>query len=109
MSLHVPDPAEKVTYLDLAVEMQGFIYVLSYAGQGKAVDDYKLDLYDPLGHLLSRTPDRAKDPNAKGVNGARLIVDMFRSMYTLNFEHFLGPNDRTEPSVSTWLPTTPKG
>jgi hypothetical protein len=109
MSLHVPDPAEKVTYLDLAVEMQGFIYVLSYTGQGKAVDDYKLDLYDPLGHFLSRTPDRAKDPNAKGVNGARLIVDMFRSMYTLNFEHFLGPNDRTEPSVSTWLPTTPKG
>ncbi len=109
LSLRVPDPAEEVTYLDLAVEMQGFLYVLSYTGEGEAVDDYKLDLYDPLGHFLSRTPDRAKDPNAKGVNGARLIVDMFRSMYTLNFEHFLGPNDRTEPSVSTWLPTTPKG
>ncbi|HEV8579690.1 MAG TPA: hypothetical protein VGX68_11480, partial [Thermoanaerobaculia bacterium] len=107
MKLHVPDPLEKVTYLDLAVEMQGFIYVLSYTGEGKVVDDYKLDLYDPLGNWLSRTPDKAKNPNAKGVNSARLIVDMWRSMYTLNFEKFLGPNDRTEPSVSTWLPTTP--
>ncbi len=107
MKLHLPNPTEKVTYLDLAVEMQGFIYVLSYTGEGKAVDDYKLDLYDPLGKWLSRTPDKARNPNAKGVNGARLIVDMWRSMYTLNFEKFLGPNDRTEPSVSTWLPTTP--
>lgn len=108
MKLHVPDPAAKVTYLDLAVELQGFLYVLSYTGDGKAVDDYKLDLYDPLGKWLSRTPDKARNPNAKGVNGARLIVDMWRSMYTLNFESFLGPNNRTEPSVSTWLPTTPK-
>jgi hypothetical protein len=107
MSLHVASSAEKVTYLDLAVEMQGFIYVLSFTGDGKAVDDYKLDLYDPFGKWLSRTPDKARNPNAKGVNGARLIVDMWRSMYTLNFEHFQGPNGRTEPSVSTWLPTTP--
>jgi hypothetical protein len=108
MNLHVEDE-EKITYLDLGVEMQGFIYVLSYTGEGKLVENYKLDLYDPTGKWLSRTPDKNKDPKATGVNGARLVVDMWRSMYTLNFEHFQGPGGRTEPSVSTWLPTTPKG
>jgi hypothetical protein len=106
MDLHVEE-GEMLTYLDIAVEMQGFIYVLAYAGEGKQVSDYKLDLYDPAGAWLSRTPDTAKNPNAKGVNGARLIVDMWRSMYTLNFEHFEGPGGRTEPSISTWNPTTP--
>jgi hypothetical protein len=108
MGLHVPNPDEIVTYLDLGVELQGFIYVLSYTGDGKAVENYKLDLYSPTGKWLSRTPDKGKNPKATGVNGARLIVDMWRSMYTLNFEHFEGPGGRTEPSVSTWLPTTPK-
>lgn len=108
LRLHVPDPEETITYLDLGAEMQGYIYVLSYTGDGKQVDDYKLDLYEPTGKWLSRTPDKTKDPKATGVNGARLVVDMWRSMYTLNFEHFEGPGGRTEPSVSTWLPTTPK-
>lgn len=106
MALHTT--GEKVTYLDIGVEMQGFLYVLSYTGDGKAVSDYKLDLYDPNGNWLSRTPDKAKDPTATGVNGGRLVVDMWRRMYTLNFEKFLGPGDRTEPSISTWNPTTPK-
>ena len=106
MNLHVEE-GEMLTYLDIAVEMQGFIYVLAYTGEGKQVSDYKLDLYDPTGAWLSRTPDTAKNPNAKGVNGARLVVDMWRSMYTLNFEHFEGPGGRTEPSISTWNPTTP--
>jgi hypothetical protein len=106
MALHTT--GEKVTYLDIGVEMQGFLYVLSYTGDGKAVSDYKLDLYDPNGNWLSRTPDKAKEPTATGVNGGRLVVDMWRRMYTLNFEKFLGPGDRTEPSISTWNPTTPK-
>ena len=49
------------------------------------------------------------EPDATGVNGARMVVDMWRNLYTLNFEHFEGPGGRTEPSVSTWLPTTPEG
>jgi hypothetical protein len=107
MALHAEE-GEVLTYLDIAVEMQGFIYVLSYSGEGRQVSDYKLDLYDPTGQWLSRTPDTNKDPRATGVNGARLVVDMWRSMYTLNFEHFEGPGSRTEPSISTWNPTTPK-
>jgi hypothetical protein len=99
------DPS--TTYLDIAVEALGFIYVLSYTGEGKNVEDYALDLYDPNGRFLSRTPDHEIDPRSTGVNGAKLVVDQWRTMYTLNYEHFLGPDDRTEPSLSLWTPTTP--
>ena len=94
-----------IHYLDVGVETKGFIYVLSYQGMGSKQSDYHLDIYSPDGTWLSRTPERAGDP---GVNGARMIVDQWRNLYTLNYEAILGPNNRTEPSVSTWIPSTPK-
>lgn len=106
--LYEPDPSGTVQYLDIAAEMKGYIYLLSYTGDGSNVGDYRLDIYKPTGEWLTRTPDTAKDPKATGVNGGKLVVDMWRSMFTLNFEHFQGPGGRTEPSVSMWLPTTPK-
>lgn len=108
LTLREEEPGEKVTYLDLAAEMRGYLYVLSYTGEGEAVDDYRLDIYQPDGQWLSRTPDKDIEPDATGVNGARMVIDMWRNLYTLNFEHFEGPGGRTEPSVSTWLPTTPE-
>ena len=95
-----------IHYLDVGVEAKGFIYVLSYQGTGSAPSDYHLDIYNPDGTWLSRTPANAGDP---GVNGARMIVDQWRNLYTLNYEAILGPNNRTEPSVSTWIPSTPTG
>lgn len=95
-----------IRYLDIGVETKGFIYVLSYQGTGSAQSDYHLDIYNPDGSWLSRTPENAGDP---GVNGARMIVDQWRNLYTLNYETILGPNNRTEPSVSTWIPSTPTG
>ena len=101
------DPVNaNVHYLDIGVETKGFIYVLSYAGSGSATSDYRLDIYSPDGSWLSRTPERAGDP---GVNGAKFAVDQWRNVYTLNYDSFLGPNNRTEPSVSTWIPSTPPG
>lgn len=93
-----------IHYLDVGVETKGFIYVLSYQGTGSAQSDYHLDIYNPDGTWLSRTPENAGHP---GVNGARMIVDQWRNLYTLNYEAILGPNNRTEPSVSTWIPSTP--
>ena len=96
MPLH--DPSESnITYLDIGVETKSFIYVLSYAGTGSRLSDYHLDLYNPDGTHLSRTP---KDPNAPGVNAAKLAIDQWRSVYTLNFEQILGPGGQTEPSIS---------
>lgn len=89
-----------VRYLDIGVETKGFVYVLSYAGSGGAVSDYRLDIYNPDGSWLTRTLQ---------VNGARFTVDQWRNVYTLNYESLLGPNGRTEPTVSTWTPSTPTG
>jgi len=41
------------------------------------------------------------------VAAARIAVDLARSLYTLNWETLAGPGERTEPSVSLWLPPPP--
>lgn len=96
-------------YLDMTTEMKGYIYVLAYTGTGAAPSDYYLDIYDPLGHWLSRTPDSSLNSQATGVNAGRIAVDMWRNLFSLNFESFAGPGGRIEPSVSMWVPTTPTG
>lgn len=104
-TLPLKDPAStSITYLDIGTETKGFIYVLSHSGTGSALSDYHLDIYNPDGSWLCRTPS---DDTSPGVNGGRLVVDQWRNVYTLNFESFLGPGNRTEPSVSTWIPSTP--
>jgi len=88
-----------VTLLDVAVESKGFIYVLKYLGDGSSVNDYRLDLYSPDGSWLSQTA---------GISSAKMDVDLWRTLYTLNFETMTKPGGgRTEPSVSIWLPSTP--
>ncbi len=88
-----------VVYLDLAVEGLGYMYVLSYANGGVEAEDYRLDVYDPDGvHLLRKT----------GVAAARMAVDTFRNVYTLNYETMAGA-PRVEPSLSQWEPSTPNG
>jgi len=92
------DPSD-VVYLDIAVEGLGFMYVLSYDNGGLSADDYRLDLYTPDGeHLLRKT----------GVAAARMAVDTFRNVYTLNYETIAGA-PRAEPSLSQWEPSTPEG
>jgi len=90
------DPSS-VVYLDIAVEGLGYMYVLSYANGGLAASDYRLDVYDPDGnHLLRKT----------GVAAARMAVDTFRNVYTLNYETIAGA-PHIEPSLSQWEPSTP--
>ena len=87
----------QLEYLDLAVEALGYMYVLSAANGGLAVDDYRLDVFTPQGNQLARTT---------GVAAARLAVDTFRNVYTLNFATVAGLA-RVEPSLSQWVPSTP--
>ncbi len=86
-----------ITYISMSTERKGYIYVLSYTGDGSSVNDYGLDIYQPNGTWLARTA---------GVNAAKIVVDMWRNLYTLNYESFQGPGGRTEPSVSTWTPSS---
>ena len=90
--------AATVTYLDMAVESTGFIYVLSSQGDGRVINDYRVDIYDPDGQWLSQTA---------GVAAAKLAVDRFRNLFTLNYETLRGPRG-LEPSISEWVPLTPR-
>ncbi len=95
-------PENNATYLDMAVESTGWIYVLSFAGSGRNPADYRLDIYDPDGTedtYLSRTT---------GVAAAKMAVDLWRNIFTLNYEPILTP-DGVEPSLSQWIPSTPDG
>ncbi len=89
-------------YLDLAVEFSGFIYVLAQGSDGV----FRLDIYHPG---QSGTEPISTTYN---VNGARLCVDFWRTVYTLNYQVLQLPNNGgfpalTEPSVSGWLPSLP--
>jgi hypothetical protein len=92
------EKAAELEYLDLGVEALGYMYVLSAANGGLAIDDYRLDVFTPQGNLLARTT---------GVVAARLAVDTFRNVYTLNFATLSGLA-RVEPSLSQWVPSTPE-
>jgi hypothetical protein len=89
------------TYLDLAVEYVGYLYVLSSV-TNQGLYEYRLDIYTPQGDFLARTT---------GVNAAKLAVDLWRNAYSLNFEQLRYPDGTlptvTEPSVSQWIPSTP--
>jgi len=88
------------TYLDIAVEFGGFIYVLSF---NKQTNLYRMDLYHP--------DQSGTDPIATttDVNADKLTVDYWRNVYTLNYELLKLPNGTvppiSEPSVSLWVPT----
>lgn len=89
-----------VRYQDLAVGPGDTVYVLLYLGNSPSAQDCFLDLYRADGTFLSRTA---------GVAAARLAVDSWGRVYTLNYEAFTGPGGRLEPSVSQWLPAPQTG
>ncbi|MET0521323.1 MAG: hypothetical protein ABW156_05030 [Jiangellaceae bacterium] len=85
-------------YLDMAVEAAGYLYVLSYIGDGSKVSNYNVDLYEPDGTFLVTTPN---------ANFANLSVDILRTMYTTNYEVILDGSNRPLPSIGEWLPPEP--
>lgn len=107
MPLYQPPGTVAPTYLDLASEGRGYLYVLSCTDQGKAATDYFLDIYEPNGAFLCRTPDPALTTKPQNVVAARLVVDTWRNAYTLNFESITGANGATEPSIGHWMPMPP--
>jgi len=86
------------TYMDMVVESVGYLYVLSV----NSTNVYTLDIYDQHGAWVSAT---------SGVNAGKLTVDLFRNLYTLNYETLKLPSGTvpsiTEPSISQWIPSTP--
>lgn len=103
-----------VTYLDLVAvgdNLSTFLFVLYYSNAGDAPGDYSMTIYQygknaPAGNLLVTTPN---------IPAAAINVDMWHTMYTLNWQmtqdgngNNAGPGGRTVPAVSEWLPPVPK-
>jgi hypothetical protein len=89
-----------VTLVDLAVEATGYTFVLKYltpTSGAVTADDYRLDVYKPDGSFVVQVG---------GLAAAALHVDLWRNLYTLNYEIVAG-SGRTEPSVSRWIPSPP--
>lgn len=78
-------------YWDIAVETTGYIYLLL---QDATTGFICLDIYDKDGNFLATTTN---------VPAGRIAVDLFRNLYTLNFE-LLRTDPVVEPSVSQWVP-----
>ena len=94
--------ANNPTYLDLAVEYSGYLYVLSRDGS----DVHRVDIYHPEQDYA------APICSTVGINAARLTVDLWRNVYTLNYEVMRLPDGSipaslTEPSISLWVPLPP--
>jgi hypothetical protein len=93
---------EGSTYLDIAVEFTGYVYVLSRSGSPPV---FRLDIYHPA------QSDTKPICTTRGINAGRLTVDFWRNVYTLNYEVLKLPSGgipgRTEPSVSFWVPPPP--
>ena len=87
-------------YLDIAVEHSGFVYVLSYNNANRTgTFPYRLDVYS------QNQSGTAPISTTTGFNAAKLTVDLWRVVYTLNYEVLKnGQTPAGEPSISEWLP-----
>lgn len=84
-------------WLDIAIDDTEMLYVLSYTGTGTKAADYRLDVYDKRGTRLFRNT---------GIAVARMTVDKWRRIYTLNQE-VMKDSPLVEPTVSVWMPSIP--
>jgi hypothetical protein len=94
---HAP-PDVDVVYLSMCVDVANYVYVLSQNGNGYDAAQFNLDVYTPMGtHLFYQ----------QGLVAGGMAVDLWRNVYTLNFQQIAGPGGRPEPSISEWIPSTP--
>lgn len=94
-----------VTYLDMAVESQGYTYVLSYSGAGSKAADYLLDIYGPDGRFIVRTPDTTVTKTPQNIVAAKIAVDVWRNLYALGYAPLTETRDG--PTFAHWTPTPP--
>jgi hypothetical protein len=109
-----------IIYLDMAVvggEKLTYMYVLYYRGTGTTADDYHMTIYQYGTEAPAKNPLVTTDR----LSAAKLTVDMWHTVYALNYEMTTDGNGkpagpaggsapaagRTVPSVSEWLPPIP--
>jgi hypothetical protein len=84
-----------IHYLDVDIDTDGNMYVLSYQGSGSQASQYQLDIYDSSGKLVSTT---------LGMNAARIQLDAWRNIYTLDYSLISGSNGDSSPAIRVWSP-----
>ena len=94
-----------ITHLDMAVEAQGYIYVLGYRDDGSEAADYILDIYGPDGTFVMRTPDPSVTSSPQNVVAGAIAVDIWRDLYALTYEPLHAPGP--QPGLAHWTPTPP--
>lgn len=87
-------------HLDIQADATGLLYVLSHNTQTNV---YQVSVYDSLARLQKAVS------TTTGVNAARIGLDHWRNLYTLNYDPIaIEPSGSapatTEPSVSLWTP-----
>jgi len=97
----------QTTYLDMAVEAQGYIYVLSYTGDGSQPSNYILDVYAPDGSFCLRSPDPSVTSTPQNVVAGKIAVDIWRNLYGLTYETLTSPTKTPQPGIGHWTPTPP--
>lgn len=100
-----PARVGSITYLDMAVESQGHVYVLGYRDDGGKPGDYILDVYAPDGTFVLRTPDPSVTSAPQNVVAGRIAVDIWRNLYALTYEPLHAPGP--QPGIAHWTPTPP--
>ncbi len=110
-----------VTYLDMIAvgnKKMTYMYVLYYEADGSAPSDYKMSIYQ----YGETAPTSNPLVTTEGVAASRIQVDMWHTMYSLNYEMItdgdgnpsgpsgtgVGPHGQTLPSVNAWTPPTPE-
>ncbi|MDD5266974.1 MAG: hypothetical protein PHO08_07580 [Methylococcales bacterium] len=119
--LYLADPVNN-NYLDMVAvgdQKMTYIYVLYNQPDPKVSGNYLffMDVYQYGASKPAHNPLLT----AKNVIGAKMTADMWHTVYTLNYDMVTdgqghhagpvtastGPDGRTVPSVSEWLPSTP--
>lgn len=95
------------TWLDLAVEARGYIYVLSMLGDGSATSNWIMDVYAPDGNLLFRTPDASISSRAPNIVAEKFTVDIWRNVFALCYESLTSPMGTVQPVVAQYSPNPP--
>lgn len=95
------------TYLDMAVEAEGHIYILYYTGDGSKANNYCLDIYAPDGKLLIQSPDTKLVDEYQHIVAGRFDVDIWRNLYALTYAPMEGLKNTVQPGIMHWMPTPP--